>query len=499
VKSAVETLNPTRVRLTVEVPFDELRPSLDAAYKRIAGQIVLPGFRRGKVPPKLIDQRFGRGVVLEEAVNEALPRFYSRAIQDNSLQALGQPEVDVTEFGDESELKFTAEVDVRPEFELPPYEGMAVTVPDTDVSDADVDEQITALQERFATLTGVDRPIETGDFVSIDLVAVDDDGEEIDDGRASGMSYEVGSGTMIDGLDEALDGLTASESADFTTTLVGGEHAGEEVHVTVTVRSVKERSLPELDDDFAQTASEFDTVDELRADIRQRLERMRKLEQGVQARDRTLEELLARVDIPLPEGLVQEELAARRDALEQQLEAAGMTLEAYLEAQGETAEEHDAHVEKQARDAIRSQFVLDRIAEQEKLGVSEGELTEHILRRAARSGMSPDVFAQQVVESGQVPVLMSEVVRGKALALVVESANITDESGRSVDLEELREEVLQSSTGETVTVDDAAPADELAAESGQPTDSGDAIDDLEAPGDVDVSDERVAEPEEQRT
>jgi trigger factor len=264
---------------------------------------------------------------------------------------------------------------------------------------------------------------------------------------------------MIEGLDEALVGLSAPDSTDFTTTLVGGEHAGEEVQVTVTVRSVKERSLPELDDDFAQTASEFDTVDELRADIRQRLERMHRLEQGVQARDKTLEELLARTDIPLPEGLVEEEIAARREALDQQLEAAGMTLDDYLEAQSETAEEHDAHVQRQARDAIRSQFVLDKIAEQEKFGVSEGELTEHILRRAARSGMSPDVFAQQVVESGQVPVLMSEVVRGKALALVVESANITDESGRPVDLEELREDVAPSAA-ETVTVDEAAPVDE---------------------------------------
>ena len=458
-KSAVETLNPTRVRLTVEVPFDELRPSLDAAYKRIAGQIVLPGFRRGKVPPQIIDQRFGRGVVLEEAINEALPRFYTRAVQDNSLQTLGQPEVDVTELGDGTEFKFTAEVDIRPDFELPAYEGIAVTVPDADVSEDDVKEQVTALQERFATLTGVDRPVESGDFVSIDLVAVDAEGEEIEDGKASGMSYEVGSETMIDGLDEALVGLSADQSADFATTLVGGERAGEEVQVTATVRSVKERELPELDDDFAQTASEFDTVDELRDDIRQRLERMRKLEQGVQARDKTLEELLTRVDIPLPESLVQEELDGRNEALDAQLEAAGMTRDSYLEAQGQTSEEYDADIAKRAGDAIRSQFVLDKIAASEQLGVSEGELTEHILRRAARQGMSPDVFAQQVVESGAVPLLMSEVLRGKALALVVESATVTDESGRPVDLEELREDVAPI-TAETVAAEDAAAIDE---------------------------------------
>jgi trigger factor len=489
VKSAVETLNPTRVRLTVEVPFDELRPSLDAAYKRIAGQIVLPGFRRGKVPPQLIDQRFGRGVVLEEAVNEALPRFYSRAIQDNSLQTLGQPEVDVTELGDGTELKFTAEVDVRPEFDLPEYQGIAVTVPDADVSDDDVREQVTALQERFATLTGVDRPVEHGDFVSIDLVAVDAEGEELEDGKATGMSYEVGSGSMIEGLDEAITGLSEDESADFTTTLVGGERAGEDVQVTVTVRSVKERVLPDLDDDFAQTASEFDTVDELRTDIRSRLERMRKLEQGVQARDKTLEELLTQVDIPLPEGLVQEELDARNEALNAQLDAAGMSRDAYLEAQGETAEEHEAELEKRARDAIRSQFVLDKIAAKEQLGVSEGELTEHILRRAARQGISPDVFAQQVVESGSVPLLMSEVVRGKALALVVESANVTDESGRPVDLEELREDAAPI-TAETVAAEDAAAIDEANAR-----DDEEFAAELDA---VDVETEDDSEQEEQR-
>ena len=488
-KSDVETLNPTRVRLTVEVPFDELRPSLDAAYKRIAGQIVLPGFRRGKVPPQIIDQRFGRGVVLEEAINEALPRFYSRAVQDNSLQTLGQPEVDVTELGDGTELKFTAEVDIRPDFELPAYEGIAVTVPDADVSEDDVNEQVTALQERFATLTGVDRPVESGDFVSIDLVAVDAEGEEIEDGKASGMSYEVGSETMIDGLDEALVGLSADESADFATTLVGGERAGEEVQVTATVRSVKERELPELDDDFAQTASEFDTVDELRDDIRQRLERMRKLEQGVQARDKTLEELLTRVDIPLPESLVQEELAGRNEALDAQLEAAGMTRDSYLEAQGQTSEEYDADIAKRAGDAIRSQFVLDKIAASEQLGVSEGELTEHILRRAARQGMSPDVFAQQVVESGAVPLLMSEVLRGKALALVVESATVTDESGRQVDLEELREDVAPI-TAETVAAEDAAAIDEANAR-----DDEEFAEELAL---ADVPTDAAPEPEEQR-
>ena len=290
-KSDLETLNPTRVKLTVEVPFEELKPSLDAAYRKIGSQVTSPGFRKGKVPPRVIDQRFGRATVLDEAVNDALPKFYGEALEANDVSPLGQPEVDVTSFEDGQQLTFTAEVDVRPEFDLPDYDGLKVTVDDADVSDAEVDEQLDGLRERFATLTGVDRAAADGDFVSIDLSA-SVAGEAVDDLTAKGLSYQVGQGSLLDGLDEAITGLAAGEKADFPTTLVGGDHAGEEATVTVEVKSVKERELPELDDDFAQTASEFDTLDELRADVRTRVEGMKAVQQGVQARDRVLEALL---------------------------------------------------------------------------------------------------------------------------------------------------------------------------------------------------------------
>jgi len=391
------------------------------------------------VPPRVIDQRFGRATVLDEAVNDALPKFYGEALEANDVSPLGQPEVDVTSFEDGQQLTFTAEVDVRPEFDLPDYDGIEVTVDDAEVSDAEVDEQLDGLRERFATLTGVDRAAADGDFVSIDLSAAVA-GEAVDDLTAKGLSYQVGQGSLLDGLDEAITGLAAGEKADFPTTLVGGDHAGEEATVTVEVKSVKERELPDLDDDFAQTASEFDTLDELRADVRTRVEGMKGVQQGVQARDRVLEALLAKVEIPLPEGVIKAEIDSRNHSLAHQLEAANMTKADFLAAEGQSEEEFDADIEQSTRGAMTAQFVLDKVVGEEQLSVNEAELTQHILRTASRYGMGPDQFAQQVVQAGQVPVLVSEVVRGKALALVLERAKVVDESGRPVDLEALRED-----------------------------------------------------------
>jgi trigger factor len=462
VKSALETLNPTRVRLTVEVPFEELKPSLDAAYKKIGGQVNIPGFRKGRVPPRVIDQRFGRAMVLEEAVNEALPEFYGKAVQENAIDVLGTPEVDVTKFEDGQQLTFTAEVDVRPDFELPDYRGLDVTVDDAETSDEDLDQQLQSLRERFATLKGVDRAAADGDFVSIDLAATVA-GENVEDLSAKGLSYQVGQGALLDGLDGAVTGLAAGESAVFPTALVGGDHAGQDADVTVTVNSVKERELPDLDDEFAQTASEFDTLEELRADLRTRFDQMRRLEQGVQARDRALEALLAKVDIALPEGVVQSEIEGRQHALAHQLEQAHMSREDFLAAEGQSSEEFDADIDKRTREALTAQFVLDKIVATEQLSVNEQELTEHIIRTASRYGVGPDQFAQQVVQAGQVPVLVSEVVRGKALALVLEAANVVDASGRPVDLEALREDA----TAETV---------EVTGESDQSIEAADAAD-----------------------
>ena len=471
-KSAVETLSPTRIKLTVEVPFDELRPSVDAAYKKIARQVNVPGFRRGKVPPPVIDQRVGRGAVLDEAVNEALPQFYLRALQENEVEPLSQPDVDVTGFADGQQLAFSAELDVRPEIVLPEYTGIEVTVADAEVTDEDVNEQVEGLRERFATLSTVERPAQEGHFVTIDLVGAKD-GEVIEEAQATGISYKVGSGTMLDGLDEALIGLEAGGSATFDSTLAGGDYAGQPVDVSVTVQAVKEQELPAVDDDFAETASEFDTVDELRADLRTRLERAKRLEQAAAARDAVLEALLERVDIPLPDAAVAEEVTGRLDSISEQLAYAGMTQEQYLESEGQTEEEFTADMESRVRSALAAQFLLEEIAKKEELSVDEAELTEHLVRRAGRAGVQPQEYVQQVVQSGQVPVLVSEVVRGKALALVVQSAAITDASGRPVNVKGLRpdgtiaEETDEAEDGEANTDDAAGAAAGAAAAAGE--------------------------------
>jgi trigger factor len=437
VKSAVETLSPTRAKLTVEVPFEELKPSLDAAYKTIAQQINVPGFRRGKVPPMVIDRQVGRGAVLDQAINDALPRLYVEALQANELEPLAQPEIDITKFEDNETLEFTAEVDVRPEVELPDYTGLEVTVDDVAVSDADVEEQLQALRERFASLSEIDRPAADGDFVVMDLVARRD-GEVVEGAEVNGMSYQVGRGGMLDGLDETLVGMAAGDQRTFTSQLVGGDQQGEDVEVEVKVSSVKAQELPEVDDDFAQTASEFDTVEELTEDIRTRLSRGKRLEQAAAARDAVLQRLLDLVEVPLPDGVVDSELTARREQIEQQLGFAGMTMDQYLDSEKQTVDEFEADLEKRVRDAVAAQFVLDSIAKKEEIGVNEGELQEHLMRRAQQSGENPQEFMQHMIEHNHIPEMVSEVVRGKALASVVEAANVTDASGNHVELKNLQ-------------------------------------------------------------
>jgi len=438
VKSAVENLDPTRVRLTVEVPFAELKPSLDAAYKKIAEQVNVPGFRKGKVPPRVIDQRFGRGPVLEEAINSALPDLYGKAVNEAKLEVVGRPEVEVTDLTDGEALKFTAEVDVRPEFDLPEYKGLEVQVDDAEVGDEQIDEQIETLRKRFGSLVGVERSIEDGDFVSLDLIA-SIDGETLEDGTATGVSYEVGSGNMVDGLDEAVLGKNAGEEVDFRSTLVGGSHAGDEADIKVSIGSVKTRELPELDDDFAQLASEFDTLAELRESLTARLAKSKKFEQGAQARDKVLEAVLEQIDFPLPVKAVEAEIAWRNEQLDQQIESAGMTRDGFFKLQDQTPEEFEAELDKQVRDGMKAQFVLDKLADAEELSVNQGELTNHLIRRASGSGMSPDQFAQSVVQSGQIPALVGEVRRGKALQQILDAAVVKDVSGNEIDLAEIAE------------------------------------------------------------
>ena len=436
-KSAVENLSPTRAKLTIEVPFEELKPSLDKAYKKIAQQINVPGFRRGKVPPAVIDRQIGRGAVLDEAINEVVPQKYIEALQENSLEPLAQPEIEVTRLEDNDLIEFTAEVDVKPDFELPAYDGLEAQVDDVELTDAEVEEQVQALRERFGTLVDVERAAGEGDFVTIDLTAAQD-GETVEGGEVSEMSYRVGRGGMLDGLDEALAGMSAGEEKTFDSQLVGGDLIGQDVQVSVRVTAVQEQELPDLDDEFAQLASEFDTVDELTADVRERLGRGKRLEQAAAARDAVLEALLEKVSIPLPETMVADELDARRRNVEEQLVYAGLTMEKYLEDEGQTIEEFEADLERRVRDAVAAQFILDAVAKKEELGVDQQDLSSHLVRRAQQSGQDPQEFANHMFEHNHIPELVQEILRGKALATLVEGAIVKDASGNVVELATLQ-------------------------------------------------------------
>lgn len=443
-KSSVETLSPTRVKMTVEVPYEELKPSVDAAYKAIGSQISIPGFRPGKVPARLIEQRVGKGAVLQEAVNDALPKFYGDAIEENDLRPMGQPEVDLTEvpMNDGEQLSFTAELDVRPAIELPEYSDIAVEVDpiaEADV-DAELDRRVEELRARFGTLVGVDRPAAEGDFVTIDLRG-EIGGEEID--AVEGISYEIGSRTMINGLDDALVGMAVDEEKNFQAPLAGGDREGEQADITVTLRTLKERELPDLDDDFAQMASEFDTLEELRADLRTQAEQTQSFQQGVQARDKILEHLLDTLEIPVPESVVDAEVEAH-----------------FADGSHETEDEdHRTEVRENTVQALRTQLLLDAIAEKSQVSVSQQELIEYLIMTAQQYNMDPGQLAQAMDDQQQAGAMAAEVARRKALAAVMEEAKVTDTNGEVVDLSA----AVDTGEGDEADQDDDASDDAVEA------------------------------------
>ena len=434
--STFEQLNPTRVKLTIDMPFAELEPAIAEAYKEIARQVTIPGFRKGKVPPRLIDQRFGRGVVLQEAINHVLPATYGAAITEHELRPLGEPEIDLVELNDGSNVLFTAEVDVRPEFELPDASTIKVEVDRLAVSDETVNERVDMLRERFATLTDEDRAVQAGDMVTINLVARKD-GAVLSDAEATDLQYKVGSGQMLDGLDDALTGMQVGETKTFNSELVGGPHRGVEAEVEVTLHKVQSQKLPVVDDEFAQLVSEFDTAAEMLADLTDNLTRMTRLTQVGQGREKVLRALAGRADFELPEALVSSEQAARRENIEQQLTRAGLTLEQYLadnDDEPDTPDEFWAEVNGRVVEALRSQIILDKYAEEHGLEVSQQEFTELILARAAQNNTTPEHEVQHMMEHGHTAAWMAEAKRSKALAELFGAATIVDTDGNVLEL-----------------------------------------------------------------
>ena len=431
-KSSVEKLSDTRVKVSVEIPIDELKPEIDQAYAALAQQVQIPGFRRGKAPRQLIEARFGRGAVMEQVVNDTLSNRYGQLLDEHELKVVSQPEIDLTKVDPNSGVDFNFEVDVRPEFEVPSFDDVAVEVPALEVSDEDVEEALNSLRQRFGSLKEVERAAAKDDFVVMDLAATVD-GEPLEEASAEGMSHQVGQDELIEGLDEAVVGLSAGESATFTTTVPGGEHEGKEAEVTVTVTTVKERELPEADDEFAQTASEFDTIEELRNDLRDNVAEQKKSEQAVAIRDAVLDDVLGKTEFPLPETMVDEQVQAQVQQLLAQVGGNEELLNTLLEAQGTSREKFEADARESAEKAVRTQLFLDALSEIEKPEVSQQDLSDHLMFTAQTYGMDPNQLAAQLQQSGQIANLFAEVRRGKALAAAICKVAVTDSKGEKVD------------------------------------------------------------------
>ena len=431
-KTNVEKLSDTRVKLNVSVPFDELGPEIDQAYKAISQQVNIPGFRRGKAPRQLIDARFGRGPILEQVVNDMLPTRYEQALAENDLNPLGQPEIEVTKIEDNDVVEFTAEIDVRPEIEVPDFSKIEVTVPELKVDDEAVDAELDSLRERFGELKDTKRKMKTDDFAVIDLEA-SIDGEKLDDASAEGLTYRVGADDLMKGLDTALRGMKTGEDNEFETEIQYGENKGKKATVKVHVQQTKERKLPDLDDEFVQMASEFDTVDELRESTREQVEENAKAKQAADIRDEVLKAALAQVEFALPESIVDEQVHNQLHQLLGQMAHDENALAQLLEAQGTTREEFDKESRKQAEESVRTQLFLDAVAEEEQPEVSQQELTDHILFTAQSYGMDPNQFVAQLQQSGQIANLFSDVRRGKALAAAISRTSVKDETGNKVD------------------------------------------------------------------
>lgn len=451
-KISVRNLEPTKAKLTVTVDPEEFDPYLEAARKEIAKQVNIPGFRKGHVPGKIIDQRIGFAAVAGEAVNSAVPELYSKALEEKKIRPMAQPELDVQEVPasatDETKLKFVATVERRPEIELPDFDGVELEIAKPEVSDEDVNARLESLRQRFGTLVGVERPAAKGDYANIDLNA-EIDGESVD--SQEGVSYELGSGTMLDGLDEALEGLSAGEETTFEAKLAGGEHEGETATVKVKVNSVKAEELPELDDDFAQEASEFDTLDELKEDIRKNAADAAKGRQATEARDAFIAHLEKDLEVPLPKGV-------KADMIEQQLK--NVTADP-----AKATKEQKDEAEKTVVKELTDQIVLDVLAEKLDVEVSQADVFNFLASIAQQYGMDPNAFIQAIIRNGQLGSAVSEVARSKGLLAGMRAVKFKDDDGE-VDLSAfLGEDEEEAAENESVAAASAAAAvaDEAAA------------------------------------
>ena len=424
-KSNVEQLEPTRVKITAEVEYDELKPAVEAAAKKLSQQVNIPGFRRGKVPTRVLERHVGRPAIIEQAVNDSLDGYYQEAITEHELTPLGQPDVDITEWPNMEgaaggKLVVEISVDTRPEINLPDLSGITLTAERPVVTDEDVEERLTEMRERFATLKSVDRAVEAKDYVSIDMEAKI--GDEVVD-SVSGISYQLGSGNLLEGIDEALEGLQAEETTTFRSTLAGGEHEGEEADVTVTVQSVKESELPEADDDFAQLASEFDTLDEFKADLRATAEKDKLTEVVYSSRDLLIAELNKQLDVPVPARVIDAEIKR------------------HLEAEGkEVGDPHGEEIREDTEKSFKDQMILDAVTEKLEVNIGQDELLEFMVQQAQMYNMEPNQFIQAAAQTNQVGAFAGELTRNKALILALREVKVVDADGEEIDVKSIIDE-----------------------------------------------------------
>lgn len=456
-KSTVEQLSPTRVRINVEVPFAELEPDFQRAYKELAKQVRLPGFRPGRAPAKLLEARIGREAMLDQIVNDALPSRYGQAVAESDVQPLGRPNIEVTKKEYGQDLQFTAEVDIRPKISPPDLSALTVSVDPIEIGEDDVDAELQSLRTRFGTLTAVDRPVAVGDVVSIDLSATVD-GEDIPNAAAEGLSHEVGSGRLIAGLDDAVVGLSADESRVFTAKLAAGEHAGQEAQVTVTVRSVKERELPEPDDEFAQLASEFDSIDELRASLSDQVRQAKRAQQAEQIRNATIDALLEQVDVPLPESYVQAQFDSVLHSALSGLNHDEARFNELLVEQGSSRAAFDAEARTASEKDVKRQLLLDALADELQVQVGQDDLTERLVTTSRQYGIEPQQLFGYLQERNQLPTMFADVRRELAIRAAVEAATVTDSDGNTIDTSEFFGKRVSAGEAE-----EAEPADEGAA------------------------------------
>jgi trigger factor len=425
VKTSVETIDPVTVKLTVEVEPKRVKQAFDKAARELAKEVSLPGFRPGKAPRRLIEQRFGQGVIAQTAMEGAISDYYVEALRSEELDPVAQPEVDVENFDEKDGCTFTAQVEIRPSFEAPDHTGIEVDFPEWDVDDAEVDEQLETLRERFAEVDEVERAAGTGDLITIDL-AVEVDGEELTDATVEDALYEIGSAGVTPKLDEEAVGKEAGDTFSYDDTLPEDypEHGGKDATFKITVKDVREKTLPDLDDDFATTASGFDSIQELRADVRNSLLKRRVQEAQHELRGRVLEAYLARVEVPLPPAMLEEDKQQREHSLTHQAEQYGLSADQVLEAQGTTREEFDENNAKQAEQTVKAQLVLDALSSSLQPQLDPSDIDQEIVRHAQTNGVPPQEIAELIQQQGTLPALIGDILRRKTIDQIVEAATI---------------------------------------------------------------------------